>query len=127
MKKLTLLLMPVMPGFEAWAVNGFVERPEKPDSSELKPTAISSDALVQIVGGFTTPAGETVFIAYSALPGFIRRQAEKSIASSIQPLDRGGVLVSFTLTEPEFNRVMAVIGFTDVVDSSIPVSKSKSK
>lgn len=115
MKKLTLLLMPVMPGFNAWAVNGFIEKSENSGPGEEQPEPIPADPLVKIIGGFTTAAGDLVFIPYAGLGTLIRQYVEFSTHSSIQPLDRGGLLLSFSLLKKHAERVESLVGALEPV------------
>lgn len=109
MKKITLLLMPVMPGFDAWAVSGFIEQSDESDESKSKPNPIASAALTAIVRGFTTPASELVFIEYKKLGNVIEKFSKQAMHMAIQPLDRGGLLVSFEPYSVLWTRILAVI------------------
>lgn len=101
MKKLTLLLVPVLPGFGAWAVNGFTERPCDTADSDRRPDPIPSRVLKRLLNGFTIPTGDTVFVSYTALAPFISTLASSSAGVAIQPLDRGGLLISTELASEE--------------------------
>lgn len=117
--------MPVIPGFDAWAVNGFIERSENPDNPASKPMPISPGALEQLTGGFTISASDMVFVGYADLGGVISTFREKSMGMDIRPLDRGGFFVSCVPTADFWTRILAVIEPDGPVDVESTVSDSK--
>lgn len=125
MKKIDFVLVPVMPGFGAWAVNGFIQDPEKDADSSNMPIRLPSSALGKLLEGFTAPVGDNFFVAYTSLGAEIVDFRRNSVRLTIQPLDRGGVLVSCEPKPEYWSYVLSLVETAGKADAKPSVSKSK--
>lgn len=127
MKKLVIMLLPIMPGFNAWAVHGFVEAISH-SKKDAKPEPLSNDVLARLTLGSVPECSEVVCVPYSGVASFVRSFTEYSFSTAVQPLDRGGILFSFELTKKGSDLLDRMIGSSDAdapADVESVVSESK--
>lgn len=123
MKKLSILLAPVMPGFEAWAVNGFVEDLCEPNDSKNGPDPFDPEALKKLVDGFTTPNSNLLFAPADKLGSVVSSMHERSLGVSVRPLDRGGLLVSGIFPSEKWKDLCEWLGVNSDVNAAKNVSE----